>query len=320
MVNFIHFGCWNNIKGNTIGMMNFVKKYIEGTPVDFISIAGDNYYPQKITKDGLKMKIFHEDNFKSGFDILNSIDVKKYLVFGNHDITDFHNCDSLIKQLEYKNFSIFNGMNSHIYDDMIVFFLDSTVFELLEFKDSRVNDSCYRLMFPQLENLSDIVSLQRQYIIDTINSNNCKNIMFVFHHPLIAGHMSNSKGTVKISYLPKMKEFYLSLYDSLIDKNIYHLCADTHYYQKGTIKISNEDKELNIIQYIVGTGGTILDEMYSEEIEHDNISFTPIETIVSYGFIHIMMKDKIVIDFINFDEDRYKKYKLKYLKLKSKFI
>lgn len=112
-------------------------------------------------------------------------------------------------------------------------FLDSTVFELLEIEDTLVNVSCYKFIFPELEKLSDIVSLQKQYIIDTINSNNCKNIMFVFHHPLIAGHISKSKGNVKISYLPKMKDFYLSLYYNLNNKNIYHLCADTYYYQKG---------------------------------------------------------------------------------------
>jgi hypothetical protein len=57
---FIHFGCWNNglcdknkgINGVST-VMNKLNKYVNKIEnnVDFISIAGDNYYPEKIKKE-----------------------------------------------------------------------------------------------------------------------------------------------------------------------------------------------------------------------------------------------------------------------------
>ena len=53
MYRFLHFGCWNNLnkKNNLNGVMQKLKDYIEETksdPIKFISISGDNYYPEKV--------------------------------------------------------------------------------------------------------------------------------------------------------------------------------------------------------------------------------------------------------------------------------
>jgi hypothetical protein len=53
MNNFIHFGCWNNLnpdKGCLINVMKLLKerlKDIDKPNIDFLTIAGDNYYPKK---------------------------------------------------------------------------------------------------------------------------------------------------------------------------------------------------------------------------------------------------------------------------------
>ena len=50
---FIMFGCWNNLndgKGGLEDTMASLKDFLQKTPVDFIAVAGDNYYPGKDKK------------------------------------------------------------------------------------------------------------------------------------------------------------------------------------------------------------------------------------------------------------------------------
>ncbi len=65
--NFIHLGCWNNVNTKTkegkiklLGCVNKVMEklnsYIKENEVSFISIAGDNYYPEKKKIDEKKKK------------------------------------------------------------------------------------------------------------------------------------------------------------------------------------------------------------------------------------------------------------------------
>lgn len=66
MKSFIHFGCWNNLnikekegKIKEVGCLKKVMKLLEAnlSGVDFIVIAGDNYYPKKEkTIEGKKKK------------------------------------------------------------------------------------------------------------------------------------------------------------------------------------------------------------------------------------------------------------------------
>ena len=53
---FIHFGCWNNLNegtsSNLKGVMDKIKQTInqeQKQKPDFLSVAGDNYYPEKTT-------------------------------------------------------------------------------------------------------------------------------------------------------------------------------------------------------------------------------------------------------------------------------
>ena len=128
---FIHFGCWNSGKcdiANPLsnGLSATMKKlndYVDvNKDIEFISIAGDNYYPngkkdgaekkekdgaekkekdgaEKKEKDGTekkkkegaekkkKEKILVKDNLISGLECLPK-NIKKYITLGNHEIED----------------------------------------------------------------------------------------------------------------------------------------------------------------------------------------------------------------------------------------
>jgi hypothetical protein len=118
---FIHFGCWNNglcdKNEGTNGVskvMNKLNKYARKN-INFISIAGDNYYPEKIKKEksekkekgeksekkekgeksekskksekkeGDKIKMIHTNELVSGFNCLpNNVEIN--MILGNHDL------------------------------------------------------------------------------------------------------------------------------------------------------------------------------------------------------------------------------------------
>lgn len=101
---FIHFGCWNRgtctPEGNNAisSVMRELKTYVETTKdkLDFMIIAGDNYYANKRTeikiKDGVekekKIKTLYPDNLRSGFQCLQNIPLDKYLLLGNHELEE----------------------------------------------------------------------------------------------------------------------------------------------------------------------------------------------------------------------------------------
>ena len=79
---FIHFGCWNNGQCSSDGTnglsltMQKLNSYVKENSVDFITVAGDNYYPPK----GSAGKKFIIEDFTSGFSCL-PLTIKKYLIF-----------------------------------------------------------------------------------------------------------------------------------------------------------------------------------------------------------------------------------------------
>ena len=114
---FIHFGCWNNLcNENNTGLRDVIatlKKYIQNptttTDVQFISVAGDNYYALKHKKnssDPTKVRnikvtqnnedvlnsesasYLSKDDIQKGFNQLQSINDKIPInvIYGNHDL------------------------------------------------------------------------------------------------------------------------------------------------------------------------------------------------------------------------------------------
>jgi len=109
---FAFFGCWNEVhypsedpKENDAPCFKIqeneskhkcdefstVLEEIKRQPdIDFLIVAGDNYYPQKKTDETettvKKTKTFIPEDFKKGFNALKSIDKPTYLLLGNHDV------------------------------------------------------------------------------------------------------------------------------------------------------------------------------------------------------------------------------------------
>ena len=87
---------------------------------------------------------------------------------------------------------------------------------------------------------------------------------------------------------------YNSIYNKLNNRvNYYYLCADLHLYQYGTIfikpdTIEDDNLSMTIKQYIVGTGGTDMDEnpfKYNTNTVQNSIIFEPIDESISENYI-----------------------------------
>jgi len=151
----IHFGCWNLgkcAKDETNGLTKMTKllnKYCtENKDVNFISIAGDNYYTDKSESGGVKVKKINKENLLSGFSCLPE-DVTKYILLGNHDIEDItvndegkiEKCESLTIQ-QNLSLNLFNDIIKIEIDDYLFIMIDTTIYEFLD-KSTNIIDTCY---------------------------------------------------------------------------------------------------------------------------------------------------------------------------------
>lgn len=295
---FIHFGCWNEfgykIKSKTKSALTYtldeLKKYTKSNKTDFIIIAGDNYY--KSIKD-----LSHDEEnykyFKSGFDGLPK-SIKKYLIFGNHDINDqikltkpikdklypnladitTTNCKILNLQQRYgdnskQKYTVFNDILFHEYNSTLIIMLDSNILNLF----NKMNIGCYKYLFNSFEKtnsttINELILHQINSIIKLIESKkHIQNYIFVGHHPILA--CKNSKDKLIVVKNEGLVNLFTNqqLHSLINNKNIFYLCADVHLYQYGLVTINS----LNIKQYIVGTGGAHLDNYNANETEFRNV-------------------------------------------------
>ena len=297
---FIHFGCWNEfgykIKSKTKSALTYtldeLKKYTKSNKTDFIIIAGDNYY--KSIKDSSNTG--NEENykyFKSGFDGLPK-SIKKYLIFGNHDINDqikltepikdklypnladitTTNCKILNLQQRYgdnskQKYTVFNDILFHEYNSTLIIMLDSNILNLF----NKMNIGCYKYLFDSFEKtnsttMNELILHQINSIIKLIESKkHIQNYIFVAHHPIVAS--KNSKDKLIVVKNEGLVNLFTNqqLHSLINNKNIFYLCADVHLYQYGLVTINS----LNIKQYIVGTGGAHLDNYNANETEFRNV-------------------------------------------------
>lgn len=317
---FIHFGCWNNglcSESGTNGlslMTNKLREYVlKNHPPKFLIVVGDNYYPKKI----LGNKQFNLDEFKSGFDCLPK-DIKKYLIFGNHDIEDViingsttYKCKLLEEQENIKKedetIEIFdNIIHKKINENTLIIMFDSNLYDTDS--DKLVKDTCYNQLFNNFVKSStmkidDLIDYQNCFIKDILRINvSVNNIIFVAHHPIYS-IKSKIKGGVekKNDYtLEKFVLFLEQIQELLLGKNIFYLCADTHLYQEGLINIT---PELQIKQYIVGTGGAEQDNIYIEDntiLKNGIIVYTKNNEKKEFGFLEVeILENEINFKFIS---------------------
>ncbi len=392
---FIHFGCWNKGKcseesptSNGLSeMTHLLRNYIDRNEVDFITIAGDNYYPDKKPigpeVEGAKqqkVKKFNKGDFDSGFGCL-PLSVKKYVLFGNHDMEDNvvdddgtkHQCKALLLQQELgktyptnTSYEFFDDVMIQIRDNTLIIMLDTSIYS---FKPTTpIIETCYQHIFssqkqkliddPDGYQIKDLIDYQKQKIINAIEKNTCENIIFIGHHPIISKVSKTLEGKPQINKF-KPEDGLINFFNDisvvsvgnvgsnnsinsiLQGRNIYYLCADTHFYQYGIVSTGG----LDINQYIVGTGGADQDELPIDEAEENTTYKTKIDRVINkvsydvsyvikeqkktFGFLVVNIDDTVSFKYVDKDNTtevqsleggyyaKYLKYKMKYLKLKN---
>lgn len=344
---FIHFGCWNNglcdknEQTNSVSkVMNKLNKYAR-KKINFISIAGDNYYPEKIKKkeksekkekkEGDKMKIIYTQNLVSGFSCLPN-NVKINMILGNHDLEtntknkqqlyidditnmeDMNNCyilNSEIKEAVNKNIKFVLQKTYELSKNTLIIMIDTSMYE-----DDAINYiPCYNEYFQKkgvidthITNILDLQNMQGDNILNKLDELNKRygNIVIIGHHPITGWKEKNDKN-ILINPAIKFIELLLSIYEKQPSSKYYYLCADLHLYQQGTIKI---DDKMVIEQYIVGTGGAELDTAVRvESVKSINpyiniIYYEMKQNISTNGFLHCIENGKhLCFKFIDIMND-----------------
>lgn len=344
---FLHFGCWNKgqshfISGETeretrdntevaSNLTNVMRKLNEVTNdlnPEFIVVAGDNYYPNKITVNDdkgveTKLKLFDESDMKSGFGGLPK-NVEVDVIMGNHDYEtnlyvaeeDKIETSCKILKLEYElEKSIDNNLNILVnkyrkFDDKtLILMIDTTIYSHDD-ADAVVN--CYKL-HPNFKTgmieptIESIRQKQSEFMINTIKSNivGLENIIIIGHHPITAYKMKQ-KETKLINNPggPFVDSLYNGIFKTVVEKdkqvNYYYLCADLHQYQIGNIAIypeTNPSEKMMIKQYVVGTGGADHDPYPFKK--PDDISNTKIDRTIfknnniNYNIIYLMTPEEL---------------------------
>ena len=320
---FLHFGCWNNLNkdNNLRSTMATLNRYIgNNANIDFVSIAGDNYYPEKnkdkINKLNTTKKVYI-DRLKEGFDLLPK-SLRIYMTLGNHDLeTNTNDKNSIIiskgdtEKKEETNACSIVAEQEHIVTNMpnielalfyafhnttnetLILMIDTSLYTA----DANEFEPCYHVFLNNNDNdISDLQNNQNNFILETVNrhKSNVKNIIITGHHPILQNKYKKEKVKQLIEiphFIPVLNNIYNIFSDkSLNQPRYYYLCADLHMFQYGTIKIDN----MKIEQYIVGTGGTKLDDItdfneHSKEIilrnENPYLSYKMTDFEKSHGFL-----------------------------------
>ena len=283
---FVLFGCWNskfcNIESNKNmnGMSSVMSKLYDKTTStpDFYIIAGDNYYPKK--SDDKKKKYFNNDDFESGMNCARKLqeNAPVYMIMGNHDLdqnnklydvkddkTKLDECFITKKQKEYLNEFRMNIPFTKLADHTLIIFLNTSLYSQ-NFEDV---DRCIQY-FNDLGgmSISEVITYFETQIDKIVKKNNTgriKNIILVGHHPILSLRIKEKekKGDIVITDTREPLRinglnFLQRIYVQFPNASKYYLCADVHQYQEVDIHIDGLNSLIK--QYVVGTGGTDLDD------------------------------------------------------------
>jgi DNA repair exonuclease SbcCD nuclease subunit len=327
---FAFFGCWNETEYSPDKPKQTkypsVLKAIENKNVDFLVVAGDNYYSKKEektkeegkTKEKKTKKVITED-LTDGFKALIKINKPTYLLLGNHDIESTNNCE-ILKTEKNKgtegNLFLFdytkypeNGYRI-IEKHTLLIMLDTNIF------DTSIDPTCYSVLEKGSLDLQELREKQKKRITSYIekekaNIQNIKNICFFGHHPIMC--FKQKSGKVKPEAIPEINDFLFDIVSEINNKteqnvqNIYYFSAHLHQYQSGEVTLTRENQgkqeKITIHQYISGTGGAHLDpEIKITESDTGILpkSYKMEKSIESHGFslIDINSDGKLKVDFI----------------------
>jgi hypothetical protein len=312
MTRFINFGCWNKYGcAEASGFQKVSSEAAKIADIDFLIVNGDNYYKDKL--NGIKS--VNNSDLLRGLHCLNQItDNEIYLLLGNHDleVTDGH-CETLVLE---KAFSL--GVNSQAKRDK--FQLPNNLVMFKEIGDTFIimidsniyadeNPTCYKVLEPNTSlSIQELKQQQYNTIREKLQDKHYKNIIVCAHHPLIGfknqvikNEENNGKMQTKVKGgLDVYNVDYYTLYLNLLRlhaDHFFHLCSDIHNYQQGSVTINGADSPMIVQQYIVGTGGTDLDDDYNEKYTPEYGVDSVITSSNSVLTANIVVKDEISLDY-----------------------
>jgi hypothetical protein len=279
----IFFGCWGDYQHRVKEVLSSLYKYIKRNDVTNVIVAGDNYY---IDKDEDKQKKYVPGEASSIIGLLHlaTMDVHTDVLAGNHeydriekskiigehqkDLSEEDEC--FILQEETTTFDKIHSENFNfrtihtdvdksflLLNDVLYLFLDSSMYEYklpecyASYPEKYNSEILGRLKQKQIEKMRTILDM---------NAGKYKKITCCAHHPL---YIFRVKDGVYKDPVPNY-EILSALCQFLPVEEIDYLCADFHVYQESHLHVTHKGKPLAIHQYIVGTGGTELDEFPSK--------------------------------------------------------
>lgn len=225
-------------------------------------------------------------------------------------LKDKQNVDYLFFKSELKN------------NDTLILMIDTSIYE--PEKQTNVYLPCYNEFFKNntlyedkqfdFPTITDLRLYQHNRILQAISqattgARTIKHIIIVGHHPIYQVKYK-VKEEEPIKFTSDIQVYFkpvlLAIYDKLfiIYKQLpkfYYLCSDLHLYQKGTIniRVSKEtDVTMSIEQYIVGTGGTVLDPKLPEATQknyinnEEGITYDIVDEQQSHGFLECIIDEK----------------------------
>ena len=248
LVPFLFMGCWNEDDSPRVS----VTKAIMENPIDTVVLGGDNVYPYKMRIGNATdfTKVYSQKTLMNGVHMLYGKDI--YAALGNHNVGG----PMLKTQLGLNEWTMPDRYYCINFSDVSLVVFDSN---LVEYEEAFTTMN--KWLF---ETVTKLQSAGRKYY-------------YVQHDPFI------SFGKKKIIVLPKLVEVLevLAKYQPIAV-----LCADTHNYQKGTLKIG----DVNIKQYVVGTGGAHPDYVKGKDGDSHTImdvTYTMESHIPGYGYLEI---------------------------------
>ena len=161
---------------------------------------------------------------------------------------------------------------------------------------------------PTFSNERDLVDFKNRQIIQAITANmdGLKHIIISGHHPIIGVKYDSEPDDLKkpnpeiLNDIPDFKPILKQIYELTKhnDLTYYYLCADLHLYQHGLIQLTTDNGDImKITQYVVGTGGTKLDDALPESIlmdsvfEDNGIKYILQDCRQKCGFLECIVKD-----------------------------
>ena len=214
-------------------------------------------------------------------------------------------------------------------NNTLILFIDTSMYDL---NDAPLFLPCYNIKTgKKYMDIAELYTEQQAFVNKMItkysSGNRMKNLIIIGHHP-ISGYKKKGGSNLLIQSFPGLIQLLSSIPSKIpFNKyiNYYYLCADLHLYQAGTITLNNNENIMRIRQYIVGTGGTKLDDspfLNDMPLPEDNVSYADEFTTVSYemtqeqielstsekyGFLECeLIKGKMYFKFIDTAGKKYK--------------